>query len=239
VDAEAPIVLSVVIPCYNEEECLDATLLELLPVLGNMSESWEVIVVDDGSRDQSVAIARRWTENEPRVRLVQHRINHGSGQAIWTGIQEARGTYVTYVPADGQFDHAEIPSYLAAAVGGADIVIGARCDRHDYTAYRLLSSRVFLGLCSVLFDQDFEDVNWVHLWRRALFQEVQPRSRGVFFLEEILVRARDLGMSVAEVPSLYRPRAGGEAKGGRPEVILLTLWEMAQLWRERRLGRSD
>ena len=229
--------LSVVIPCFNEEECLDATLEELLPVLYGMENSWEVIVVDDGSRDRSVSIARKWAEKEDRVRLEQHRVNHGSGQAIWTGIQAATGTYVTYVPADGQFDHAELPRYLEKARAGADIVIGARCDRHDYTPYRLLSSRVFLFLCSSLFDQDFEDVNWVHLWRRDLFQSVQPRSRGVFFLEEILVRARDLGYTVAETPSTYRPRAGGVAKGGRPEVILLTLWEMSQLWRERRARR--
>ncbi len=223
--------VTVVVPCYNEEATLEATLDELVGVLKEASFSWEVIVVDDGSHDRSAEITLAYPE--PGVRLVKHRNNQGSGQAIWTGVQHAHGTFVIYVPADGQFDHGEIPTFVGAAEAGADIVIGHRLSRDDYTTYRLASSFVFLTLCNTLFDHQFQDVNWVHLWRRDIFDEIEPQSRGVFFLEEILVRSRDLGKRVVEVPSVYRPRQGGVAKGGKPDVIIKTVWEMLKLWRER------
>ncbi len=229
--------LAIIVPCYNEEACIAATLDELLGVLRQVPFTWEVIVVDDGSRDQSVPIAETYVERDARLRVVKHRTNMGSGQAIWTGVQAAQSELVIYVPADGQFDHGEIPDYVAAADDGADIVIGHRLSRDDYTLYRRVSSVVFLSLCNNLFDHQFQDVNWVHLWRRSIFHDFEPQSRGVFFLEEILVRARDRGKKVAEVPSVYRPRQGGQAKGGKPTVILKTIYEMLKLWNERRPQR--
>ena len=94
---------------------------------------------------------------------------------------------------------------------------------------------MFLWLCNTLFEHQFQDVNWVHLWRSDIFEDFEPKSRGVFFLEEILVRARSMGKQVVEVPSVYRPRQGGFAKGGRPEVIAKTIAEMFSLWAERKL----
>jgi len=233
--AEEPVV-TVVVPCYDEETTLEPTLEELVDVLEKARFSWQVIVVDDGSRDRSAEVATRYSEADERVLLVKHRHNMGSGQAIWTGIQHAEGRYVIYVPADGQFDHGEIPMFVQAAEEGADVVIGHRLSRDDYTLYRRASSAVFLWLCNTLFEHQFQDVNWVHLWRREIFADFEPRSRGVFFLEEILVRARSSGKRVVEVPSLYRPRQGGRAKGGRPDVIAKTIAEMLRLWSERRLS---
>jgi dolichol-phosphate mannosyltransferase len=228
--------VTVVVPCFNEEATLAPTLDELCAVLHQAPFTWEVVVVDDGSEDKSAAITQHYRRLEPHVRLVKHRNNQGSGQAIWTGIQQARGEFVIYVPADGQFDHGEIPMYVDAADKGADIVIGHRLSRDDYTLYRKASSFVFLTLCNTLFDHQFQDVNWVHLWRTDIFEEIEPKSRGVFFLEEILVRSRAQGKVVVEVPSVYRPRQGGVAKGGKPTVILKTIWEMLQLYRERPRG---
>ena len=232
---EHPPKVTVVVPCFNEETTLEPTLNELVGVLAEADFTWEVIVVDDGSSDRSAAITNEYHQKNPGVHLVEHRHNMGSGQAIWTGVQHGRGEYVIYVPADGQFDHGEIPMFVARADQGADIVIGHRLSRDDYTVYRKASSFVFLTMCNTLFDHQFQDVNWVHLWRTEIFDELHPQSRGVFFLEEILVRARDRGKVVAEVPSLYRPRQGGVAKGGKPTVILKTVYEMLKLWNERRV----
>ena len=225
--------VSVVVPCYDEEVTIWDMLTDLVAVLRASDLSWEVLVVDDGSRDRSARLVEDFRASEQQVRLVRHRINEGSGQAIWTGIQHAVGEFVIYAPADGQFNLGEIPSFVERARQGADIVISHRLSRDDYTLYRRASSAVFLGLCNTLFRHDFKDVNWVHLWRREIFEEFEVRSRGVFFLEEILVRALDAGKAVAEVPSEYHPRKGGQAKGGRPSVILKTIGEMLALWRER------
>lgn len=226
--------VTVVVPCFNEEATLQPTLDELCGVLHDAPFTWEVVVVDDGSSDRSAAITEEYGTRVPGVWLVKHRNNQGSGQAIWTGVQHAHGEFVIYVPADGQFDNGEIPMYVEAAERGADIVIGHRLSRSDYTLYRKASSWVFLTLCNTLFDHQFQDVNWVHLWRTSIFDDIEPQSRGVFFLEEILVRSRDLGKVVVEVPSEYRPRQGGQAKGGKPRVIAKTIFEMLKLYAERR-----
>ena len=235
------VLVTVVVPCFNEESTLEPTLDELVRVLDAAEFSWEVLVVDDGSSDRSAELTAHYGTQDSRVRLVRHRQNMGSGQAIWTGIQHGTGKYVIYVPADGQFDHGEIPMFVDAARAGADIVIGHRLSRDDYTFYRRVSSFVFLWLCNSLFNHQFQDVNWVHLWTRNIFEDFEPRSRGVFLLEEILVRSRSMGKKVVEVPSLYRPRQGGKAKGGRPDVIAKTVYEMVQLWNERRarLGSTE
>jgi len=224
--------LTIVIPAYNEEDCLEAVVRTTAAEAVEAGLDYEVLIVDDGSRDRTAAVARRLVAKDAgRRRLVRHRVNQGSGMAIRTGIAFARGTFVIYVPADGQFEITELRDYVAAA-RDADIVIGGRIARSDYSRFRLLSSRVFIVLCNHLFRQAFADVNWVHLWRRRIFETVHARSGGVFFLEEILARARRQGYRVVETPSQYKPRGGGKAKGSRPTVILRTILDMIHLWVE-------
>jgi len=230
--------LTIVIPAYNEEHALTDVVRTTVAEAARTDLDYELLIVDDGSRDGTLAVARGLVAEDPgRRRLLRHPVNRGSGMAIRTGITFARGAFVIYVPADGQFEIAELRDYVAAA-RDADIVIGGRIARSDYSRFRLLSSRVFIFLCNCLFRQQFVDVNWVHLWRRRIFETVQARSEGVFFLEEVLARARRQGYRVVEVPSQYRPRAGGKAKGSRPAVILRTILEMMRLWVELYLPRG-
>lgn len=230
--------LTVVVPAFDEEASLRVVVEDVLRVASSCVEELEVVVVDDASTDGTARVAGELAAADRRVRLVRHEVNQGSGGAILTGVAEARCPLVMYVPADGQFHLEEISDFLRA-MADHDVVIGARLRRSDYSAFRLLSSRVFITLVNWLFDQRFRDVNWVHMWRRKVFEKVKPRSRGVFLLEEILVRARRAGFTVAEVDSLYVPRIAGRAKGAHPVTILRTLWEMGVFWLEKhRAGRA-
>ena len=116
----------------------------------------------------------------------------------------------------------------------ADIVIGARLERSDYTTFRMISSHTFLWMVRLLFGTTFRDVNWVHLWHRKVFEECRPKSEGVFLLEEIIVRATRKKFSFVEIESQYAPRQGGQATGGNPLVILRTVKDMLatrwELW---------
>lgn len=220
--------LTVVVPAFNEEACLAAIVGEIRAALAAqaLEDAAELLIVDDGSSDRTPEIAAQLAAEHDEIRWIQHPRNRGSGEAIKTGLGGARGEFVIYVPADGQFDLSELIRYLQPAREGADIVIGARLDRSDYTWFRLLSSTVYLKLTNALFGHHFRDVNWVHLWRRSLFETLPVRSRGVYFLDEILVRASRAGYRVVEVDSRYLPRQGGKAKGSRVDVILLTIAEM-------------
>jgi len=227
--------LTIVVPAYNEAGSLETVVEQIAGLARDISREHEIVVVDDGSQDETFELASRLARSLPAVRVVRHECNLGSGAAILTGIANARRELVMYVPADGQFHLPEIHDFLAA-MDGADIVIGARIKRSDYSWFRRLSSRVFIVLVNALFDQDFRDVNWVHMWRRRIFEQVKPRSRGVFMLEEILVRAKQRGAVVREIQSFYIPRQAGRAKGSHPATILKTIYEMAVFWLERHVS---
>jgi len=225
--------LSVVVLAYNEETGLGPTVERTLEVMEELAIPYEVVIVEDGSTDSTPEVARALSEVHPEVRVVQHDHNKGSGMAIRSGVDASRGERIIYVPADGQFDVREIKRFLKASEL-ADIVIGARLERSDYTLFRLVSSRGFLILVRLLFGTSFRDVNWVHLWHRKVFESCHIRSEGVFLLEEIIVRAARRNFSFVEIESKYHPRQGGEATGGDPHTIIKTFKEMlavrAELW---------
>lgn len=218
--------LSVVVLAYNEEDTIEDCVARVVDVCDDLAITYEVVIVEDGSTDRTLEVASELCKEVPQVRCVRHPVNCGSGRAIRSGVEASRGEHIIYVPADGQFDVREIGRFLHAAEL-ADIVIGARLSRHDYTNFRLLSSGVFLAMVRVLFGTTFRDVNWVHLWHRRVFEGINVRCEGVFLLEEIIVRAARKGFSFVEIESVYQPRQGGEATGGNPRTIFKTLKEMA------------
>jgi glycosyltransferase involved in cell wall biosynthesis len=230
--------LSIVVPAYNEGGNLAFVVDQIARQAARSAPEHEIVIVDDGSTDDTLEVAHDLAARLPRVRVVAHATNQGSGGAILTGIAHARCQLVMYIPADGQFHLPEIADFLRA-IAGHDIVIGARVKRSDYSWFRRLSSRVFILLVNRLFRQSFQDVNWVHMWRRRIFEKIAPRSRGVFMLEEILVRARRAGFEVAEIQSFYIPRRSGQAKGGDPRTILRTIFEMLRFWLELRGGAGS
>jgi glycosyltransferase involved in cell wall biosynthesis len=229
--------LTIVVPAYNEEGSLRVVVEDATRVAQACLSEYEIIIVDDASHDRTPAVAAEIAAALPRIRVVRHAENQGSGGAILTGVRESRCELVMYVPADGQFTIEEIGDFVRA-MEGHDIVIGARLRRTDYSWFRLLSSKVFITLVNFLFWHDLRDVNWVHMWRKKIFEVVAPRSRGVFMLEEILVRARRAGFTIAQIDSRYIPRLAGEAKGSHPRTILRTIVDMARFWIDLRRGRA-
>jgi glycosyltransferase involved in cell wall biosynthesis len=216
--------VSIVVPAFNEQHTIRPVLTEIVNAMDRFDGGWEIIVVDDASTDQTAPIVTDFSSTNNRVRLITHQNNQGSGGAIRTGLRTSSMTLVIYAPADGQFDPTEIPSYVDAAKN-ADIVLGIRSSRSDYTLRRKIQSAVYLGLVNTVFRQRYQDVNWVHLWRRVLVSAITPRSRGVFFLQEILCEAKKDNLRIVEIPSTYRPRKGGSAKGGSTKTVLATLFD--------------
>jgi len=190
--------LSVITPAYNEAAGLREVVEQTMRAARSAVRQWEILIVDDGSKEATPQIADEIAAAHPRVRVFHHKHNRGSGAAIWTGIQHARFELVMYVPADGQFPVEEIPRYVQAAEQG-DIVLGVRNRRPDHTFLRRLNSQLFVALANFLFHHRLRDINWVNLWRRSLFETLPPiRSRGVFLMEEIVARAVARGCRVVE-----------------------------------------
>ncbi|MCL5256396.1 MAG: glycosyltransferase family 2 protein [Chloroflexi bacterium] len=221
--------ISVIIPAYNEEDNLARAIADTRAALAALAADFEIIVVDDGSTDRTFSIAEREAAGHGEVRAIRHAENQGFGGAVLTGIAAARKELITYNSADSQFDIKELGRLLSAA-DNADVVLGYRSSRSDYSLYRRMNSAIFMRLMRLLFGVPFRDINWVHLYRRDIFSRVHVRSRGIFFCGEIVVRACRSGYRFAEVETSYHPRAGGKARGGRVGAVAKTFLDMMRTW---------
>jgi glycosyltransferase involved in cell wall biosynthesis len=221
--------LSLVLPARDEARNIAASLERARAVLGRLTKEYEILVVDDGSRDATAEIAARF----PEARLLRHPRGRGYGAALRTGLAAARMDWIAFTDADLQFELAELERLFAVA-GDADLVIGVRAPRRDPLRRRLLGRgwnalvRAALGLAVV-------DVNCAFkLLRRAAVADLELRSSGAAINAELLARAAARGLRLREVPVSHFPRRAGRASGARPAVIARALVELASLWRELR-----
>jgi len=225
--------LSLVFPVCDEEQNLGHLLDQALALAPRLAADFEIVVVDDGSRDGSAAIAAARGTGEPRLRVVRHAANRGYGAALRSGLREAQGELVFFSDADLQFDLEELASLLAHA-RDFDVVAGYREPRRDPWGRRLLAA-VWGALVRRLFGLRVRDIDCAFkVFRRHVLAAIPIASVGAFVNTEILVRAAREGFRIHEVPVSHRRRRHGRQSGARPRVILRALVELATLFRELR-----
>jgi len=220
---------------YNEEGNIEHAVTSALAVLAGLSDHYEVIVVNDGSRDRTGEIADRLAAANPHVRVVHHSVNRGYGAALRSGLAAARYPLVVLADGDNQFDLNELP-VLLRSVANSDIASGYRIARRD-PAFRRLYAVMYNQAVRLLFSVPVRDVNCgFKVYRRPLVERLLPqlRSTGALINVEMLARARKLGATVTEVGVHHYPRETGLPTGGNPAVILRAFREMLELWRELR-----
>lgn len=221
--------ISAILPAYNEEAALAATVADLRAVLAGLGRPFEIIIVDDGSADGTGAIADRLAGEDRAVRVVHHPRNLGYGAALRSGFAAARQAWVFLMDADGQFEPAELPAFVAASAG-ADFVVGYRATRAD-PLHRTLYARAWAGLVSALLGVGVRDVDCAFkLMRRSFLAEMPLESGGAFLSAEMLARARRMGARIVERPVRHLPRRAGKSTGGSPRVLLRAFYEMGRLW---------
>ena len=220
---------------FNEEGNIEHAVTSALAVLAGVTDQYEVIVVNDGSRDSTGAVADRLAAANPHVRAVHHPENRGYGCAVRSGLAAARYPLVVLADGDNQFDLGEL-AVLLRGLGTSDIVSGYRITRHD-PAFRRLYAFMYNLVARLLFGIPVRDVNCgFKVFRRALVERLLPelRSTGALINVEILARARQHGARVTEVGVHHYARETGQPTGGNPGVIVRAAREMMGLWRELR-----
>lgn len=227
--------LSVVVPAYNEEALLAATVRGLRTALAALGLRAELIIVNDGSLDATGPIADALAEEDAAL-VVCHQPNQGLGGALRTGIGVARGEYVLTWPADMPVERADLAPFVAQ-LGAADVLVGVRSRRAGYNRLMQFNSWLYPRLVAALFDLRLRDVNWIHVYRTALFRQVPLNQRGIPMLVEALVRLRDLGATFLEVPSEMKPRTAGTASAARVRVMWRTLRGLLAFRRQWRRDR--
>jgi glycosyltransferase involved in cell wall biosynthesis len=234
--AEAPARLpglSTFLPAHDEAENLEAVVADLLRVLPEVAQAFEVIVVDDGSTDGTGALADGLARRDPRVRVVHHPRNLGYGAALRSGIAACRHPFIFFTDADRQFDVRELPGFATQRARG-DIVVGYRHPRRD-PWLRRVNGYLWTVLVRRLFGLRVRDVDCAFkLFPRAALAGLPLETTGATISTEILVLALRQGYRVVEVPVGHYARPAGRQSGARLGVILRAFRE---LWRlRRRLG---
>jgi dolichyl-phosphate beta-glucosyltransferase len=199
---------SIVIPAYNEGQRLGETLERVLTYVRQQGWDTEVIVVNDGSRDNTAQIVRTFAEKHPNLRLVENPGNRGKGYSVRNGILNSRGDIVVFSDADLSSPIEEMPKLLQALAAGADIAIGSRWLRAELqtqrqSLHRQLFGRVFNGLNRIILGLQFKDTQCgFKAFTRRAAQTILPLQRieRWGFDPEILFLARKFGFRVEEVP---------------------------------------
>jgi glycosyltransferase involved in cell wall biosynthesis len=213
---------------YNERENILVALAqaqEVIPRLG--FEDYEILVVDDGSRDDSAELVERMAASDPHIRLVRHPRNLGYGSALRTGFLSARCEVVFYTDSDLPVDLSELEQAVPRMEEeGADLIIGYRIERFD-TPRRALYSRVYNFLMRLLFGVRVRDVNFsFKLVRRRVLDRISLTAKTVFIDGQLLAEAVRHGFEILEVPIIYKPRRHGESSFNSLRAAWDTLVEM-------------
>lgn len=225
--------LSLVFPVFDEEDNIGQLLEQVLEIAPRLALDFEIVIVDDGSRDASAEVVEAIRNGEPRIRLLRHESNRGYGAALRAGLREARGNLVFFSDADLQFDLDELSTLLHHA-DEFDIVAGYRQPRRDPWGRRLLAAS-WGWLVDMLFDVRVRDIDCAFkIFRRHVLEAIPIESVGAFVNTEILVRARQENFRIHQVPVTHRRRRFGRQSGANPRVILRALFELASLYRELR-----
>ena len=229
----ASVDISAVMPAFNEEANLEQSVGRMAAALAAQARAFEVIVVDDGSRDGTAAVLERLKPIHPSLRVVRHPVNRGYGAALRSGFAAARYPWVFLEDADNQFDPADVAALLARAAD-ADIVAGYRQRRRD-PLLRRLNAWAFFTLVTILFGRLAKDVNCAFkLMRRDLLERMNLHSEGALINTEVFVLARQLHARVVEVPIQHYARTSGRQTGANLRVVVRAFSELLAFKAEMR-----
>ncbi len=226
--------LSIILPAHNEEVAIAETLHAVVDAVSTWMPDYEVIVVNDGSKDSTRSIVEEIAASNPHVQLVNHPANQGYGAALVSGFEVCSKDLVLFMDSDGQFDIHDLERFFPY-IDEYDAVLGYRVQRQD-TWMRKLNARGWKMLVRLVFGLRVRDIDCAFkLYRGQFFREQQLETRGAMINSEILYKFTRAGYTYTQLGVCHLPRRGGRATGARLSVIARAFGEMfTYAWRWRR-----
>lgn len=226
--------ISFFFPAYNERENVRPLVEEALRVLPEIANTYEIIIVDDGSKDGTYEESEKLAhKHRGIVRAVHNNPNRGYGGAVKRGLEEARHEWVFFTDGDRQFKLDELRDFATEAEKGeADLVIGFRKKRSD-PPHRLLNAKMYGTMIKTLFHLKVRDIDCAYkLIHRRVLDAVRLESDGALVSAELLVKARNCGFKWAQIGVNHYPREAGEQTGANPRVILRMFKELFRNYKQ-------
>ncbi len=229
--------LSIFFPFWNEEENVARVVSAAVPIAKKVANKWEIIIVDDGSTDKTLEIARSLAKRFSNVRVARHDPNRGYGAALKEGFANCKYDTVVFTDGDGQFDFSQVNRFIKK-IAGNDIVIGFRQKRRDNAVRHILMNMLKVW-DFVFFEFRFKDIDCgFKMFRKAAIDKIMPlRSEGAMITTEILAKAKKKNLRIAQVGVDHYPRVLGEQHGADLFVITRAIRESSALWWNLKNGR--
>jgi glycosyltransferase involved in cell wall biosynthesis len=207
-------------PCYNDSQTIADLVRNIEASLKRITADYEIVVVDDGSRDNSVEVLEALGTEVPSLRIVEHIVNRGYGAALTSGFAAATKDFVFYTDGDGQYDPTEIELLAAKMVPGIDVVNGYKRSRED-AWYRKLVGGIYQRGARILFSLPIRDVDCdFRLLRRDALDGIALESNDGAICVELVRKLRDSGRRMTELPVTHYARAYGSSQFFKPDRIV-------------------
>ena len=222
--------LSVFFPAYNEAKNIENTVLSAKKVLKRVAETWEILVINDGSEDKTAEIVESLGREDTRIKVISHKINKGYGATLKTGFKKAKYEWVAFADSDGQFNFSEITKFLEKK-DEADLILGFRKKRADSLLRKIftwgwnLFPKIILGMKAKDYSCGFKMI------KKKVFEDIQPLVGEEKVTQiELLVKAQRMGFKFAEVGVSHYPRKAGHATGANIKVVIRSIFDLMNLW---------
>ncbi|MGQ0551805.1 MAG: glycosyltransferase family 2 protein [Planctomycetota bacterium] len=221
--------ISVFFPAYNDAGTIPSLVLQAATTLAELTDDWEIIVVNDASPDNVGELLAELQRSQPRLRVVTHPQNRGYGGALRSGFAAATKTWVFYTDGDAQYDVRELP-LLWAEREGADMVNGWKIERHD-PLHRIIVGRIYHWCVKLAFGLRIRDVDCdFRLIRRAVFERIElTRDTGLICVE-LVTKIEKNGFRVRQVPVHHFHRLFGKSQFFNLPRLAQVAFGMFGLW---------
>jgi len=226
--------ISVFFPCYNEEKNIKNTIEKTLVVLKKNAKKWEILLINDGSKDNTAKVLEEIKKDYPQqIRIITHNPNRGYGAALKSGLYNAKYQWIAFTDADGQFDFTEITKLIKKQQKtNSDVVIGYYLSRKVSKA-AIFTSKIWELIIFILFSLRVTDIDCGFKLINKKVIDTIPKleaERGAFISSEFLIKTKKAGFKITEIGVNHYPRIEGKATGRNFKVIIKSFSDLFRLW---------
>ncbi len=227
--------LSVFLPTFNEADSIRDTVLNTKAVLLKYVKNWEIIIVNDGSSDDTLKSAEALAKRDKRIKIINHETNKGYGAALRSGFYNSKFKWIAFIDSDGQFDFAEITKFFDnQRETNADLVIGFYKKR-QVSKFKIITSKIWEFAVFLLFGLKIHDIDCGFKLVSKKVIDAIPKlesERGAFISSELLIKSRKYGFKITEVSVTHFPRTKGAGTGRNLNVIIKSFVDLLRLWKK-------
>lgn len=222
--------ISVFFPCYNDSEAISKLVLDANKLLKKISKDFEIIVIDDGSIDDSRQVLKQLQKKIPNLKLIFHKQNKGYGGALKSGFKKAKKEFVFYTDGDGQYDFNEITKLIEKLNDDIDLIQGFKIKRNDpwFRYYVGLAYRHFSRL---VYNIKVKDIDCdFRLIRKKVLDRINLKYNSGVICVELMKKLDKQSIKFIEVGVNHYPRLYGNSQFFKPKRVAMTLFESSKLW---------